>query len=442
MIYEFTFPDIGEGIAEGEIVKWHVQAGQQVEEDQLIAEVQTDKAVVEITSPVKGVVKAILYQEGETVPVEAVMITFETEGQGKPAGGDGIAPGDGAGQTTARAANAGAHSAADRSIAMPRTVLAAPTVRRLARELQVDLALVQGTGKHGRVTEEDVRRFAEQQQSGPAPENAGKEVAASAAVAAAAPELALIQPFVAERTSQPLRSEAEERIPLKGLRRAIAVNMARSTHTAAHCTIVEEVDVSELVALRKQMAEKAKQKGVHLTYLPYIIKAVVSALKAYPYLNASIDDQREEIVLKREYNIGIATDTEHGLMVPVIKHADRKNLLELAGDITRLAEKARTQKLTLDELKGGTFTISNLGSTGVGLFGTPVINHPEVAILGVHKIVKKPVVNDEDEIVIRHMLGVSLSMDHRLVDGATGSYFLKRVMEYLEQPSLLFMEMV
>jgi pyruvate dehydrogenase E2 component (dihydrolipoamide acetyltransferase) len=440
VIYEFTFPDIGEGIAEGEIVKWHVQAGQRVDEDQLIAEVQTDKAVVEITSPVKGVVKELRYQEGDTVPVEAVMITFETEGQGKPAAGNGTAPGDDTGQTTARAQVAGAHPAVDRSIAKQRTVLAAPTVRRLARELQVDLALVQGTGKHGRVTEEDVRRFAEQQQTGPAPEKAVKEVAASAIVAV--PDLASIQPLVAERYLQQLGSEAEERIPLKGLRRAIAVNMARSTSTAAHCTIVEEVDVSELVALRKQMAEKAKQKGVHLTYLPYIIKAVVSALKAYPYLNASIDDQREEIILKREYNIGIATDTEHGLMVPVIKHADRKNLLELASDITRLAEKARTQKLTLEELKGGTFTISNLGSTGVGLFGTPVINHPEVAILGVHKIVKKPVVNDEDEIVIRHMMGVSLSMDHRLVDGATGSYFLKRVMEYLEQPSLLFMELV
>lgn len=411
MLYEFKFPDVGEGIAEGELVRWLVAVGDRVEEDQLIAEVQTDKALVEIPSPVTGVVKALHAKEGDIIPVGKVFITIETaEERAVPA-------------TGVPASAAPTRPATEEPLpstvpSAPRTaptpVLAVPSVRRLARELGVDIQKLQGTGKDGRVTEEDVRR---------------------AASAAAAPP----QPEAPARQAAPVGEE--ERIPLRGIRRAMAKNMARSLATAVHFTGFEEVDVTRLVQLRQEMAEKAREKNIRLTYMPFIIKAVVAGLKAYPIINASLDDETEEIVLKKYYHIGIATDTPHGLVVPVIKHADRKSLLDLAVEMNELVTKAREGKLGLGDLSEGTFTITNTGSLG-GWLATPIIHHPQVAIMGVHSIRKKPVVDEEDNIVVRQVMGVSMSFDHRVVDGATSVHFTRRVLQYLEQPNLLFMEMV
>lgn len=439
MIYDFKFPDIGEGIAEGEIVKWYVHEGEMIEEDQLLVEIQTDKAVVEITSPVRGKVRKIHFHEGDIVKVDTVIVSFETEGKDSDVDEQKTVTEK---QMNAPSGNGGVdlelpQEPTEDADGKRKLVLAVPTVRRLARELNVDLSLIKGTGKNGRVTEEDVWRFVERTKTDH-----------QSAMAAPADDVEREMPLHdAQEPALPAdgekcRHSSEERIPLKGIRRMIALNMAKAKATAAHCTIFEEVDVSELVALRKQMADSARQKGIRLTYLPFIIKACIASLKAFPYLNASLDDENEEIVLKKEYHIGIATDTPNGLMVPVIKHADQKNLLQLASEISQLAEKARNQKLSLDDVRGGTFTITNIGSTGVGTYGTPIINYPEVAILGIHRIQKKPVVRNEDEILIRDMMGISLSFDHRLIDGAMASYFLKRLIEYIEQPNLLFMEMV
>jgi pyruvate dehydrogenase E2 component (dihydrolipoamide acetyltransferase) len=228
---------------------------------------------------------------------------------------------------------------------------------------------------------------------------------------------------------------AVERIPLKGIRKKIAEGMSRSKRTAAHFTYVEEVDMSQVVALRKSAQEEAKSRGVKLTFLPFILKSLVATLKEFPYLNASLDDEKQEILLKRDYNIGIATDTPNGLIVPVIKHADRKSLWDLAQDIADLSERARIGKSTMDDLKGGTFTVTNAGSIG-GVFATPVINHPEVAILGVNAIRKRPVVVD-DEIVIRDVMFLSMSVDHRVVDGADAARFMNRMIYFLSEPTRL-----
>lgn len=424
MRYEFKFPDVGEGITEGEIVKWHVKTGDAVEEDQLIAEVQTDKAVVEITTPVKGVVNKLCFAEGEMVPVESVMITFEQE-EKKAIRTNASPPADESPTSS---------SAAPASTRVPHaatftTTLAVPTVRRLARELGIDLSLIDGTGKNGRVTEEDVHRFLAQKDT----DTPGDQLPIYSSMKEVASSTTLLETSPAS---------SEQRIPLRGIRRVISQSMTRSIRTAAHSTINEEVDVTQLIDLRKQMAPSAAEKGVSLTYVSFFVKATVSSLKTFPYLNAAIDDDKEEIILKNDYNIGVAVDTPNGLMVPVIKSADQKSLLILAQEIGEIAELTRNQKLPMERMKGSTFTITNIGSTGVGLSGTPIINYPEVAILAMHRIQKKPVVNENDEIVVRSMMGLSLSFDHRLIDGATASYFLKSIMKYIENPNLLFMEMV
>jgi len=287
--------------------------------------------------------------------------------------------------------------------------LAAPAVRKLARELGVDLFHVRGSGEAGRIQREDVQRVA-----GQTPE------AAPAPRRAAAP------------------SQADERIPLRGLRRVIADHMVHSKHTAAHTLHVDEADLTELVAMRARAKEKAAAAGVKLTYLPFFVKAVTGALKRHPYMNASLDDEKHEIILKKRYNIGIAANTDEGLVVPVIHDADAKTIFELAAEIAQLADKARTGKLAHDEISGGTFTITNVGSVG-GLFTFPVINYPEVGILGTHSIVERPVVRD-GQIVIRQMMYLSISFDHRVVDGAVAALFVKDVAESLAHPDLMLME--
>ena len=419
MAFEFRLPDIGEGMVEAEIVKWYVQEGDAIEEDQPMVELLTDKANVVIPSPRKGVVLKRFGREGEIVKVGSVLIVIGEPGETYTAS---TAEAGAATQPAAQVASRAETPAemtrpTDRP---PGRVLATPATRRLARELGVDSRQVQGTGPQGRVTKEDVLRFAERQKAAPPP-------------AEVTPPPAPVPPRAPEAVALP-----EERIPLRGLRRVIARRMAESKRTAAHYTYVEEVDMTELVRLREQMKPVAEAQGVRLTYLPFIVKAVVIGLKRYPLLNASLDEERQEIVIKKYYNIGIATQTDEGLTVPVVHQADRLSLLEIARTIADLAEKARNGRLTPQDIQGGTFTITSLGKLG-GILATPVINYPEVAILGVHKIAPRPVVQD-DAIVIRHMMYLSISLDHRVVDGAIGAQFMQVVREHLENPHLLFLQ--
>ncbi|MBX6395150.1 MAG: 2-oxo acid dehydrogenase subunit E2, partial [Alicyclobacillaceae bacterium] len=312
-------------------------------------------------------------------------------------------------------------------------VKATPAVRRLARELGVDLRLVPGTGPAGRVMEEDVRAFAERQR-----ETARGDLPASALGSDEKPGGG-IEPG-ADREADTRPAPAEERIPLRGVRRAIAEHMVRSKLTIPHVTGMDEADVTDLVALRKQMAEVAKEQQVNITYLPFVIKAVVSALKEYPYFNASVDDERGEIVLKRVYHIGIAVDAPDGLVVPVIRDADRKSVVQLAKEIEELKEKARTRSLTPGDMRDGTFTISNIGSFG-GLFATPIIHYPQTAILATGKIVRRPVILEDDRVVGRYMMPVSLTFDHRIIDGGLSGRFLGHVIRLLSNPLWLLMNL-
>ncbi|MBA4602272.1 dihydrolipoamide acetyltransferase family protein [Thermoactinomyces mirandus] len=421
-IFEFKLPDVGEGIHEGEIVKLHVQEGEPIQEFDVFAEVQTDKAVVEVSSPVTGTVKEIKVSEGDIALVHSTIALIDVagelpdgEGQAKESKEEGPAP-----EESKEKKKESAPAAPKRE-----NVAAMPSVRKLARELGVDITRVAGSGKNGRILAEDVKRFAEAGQQSGQPEAEEVKTAAKPEVKAQ------------ETAAEP--AGGEERIPLRGIRRTIAKRMVESKHIAPHVNLMDEVDVTELIELRKWGKPIAQERDIKLTYLPFIIKAVISSLREYPELNASIDDEKEEIVLKHYYHIGLAAATDNGLMVPVIRDADRKSVFELAKEVTEKATKAREMKLDVSEMKGSTFTISNLGGFG-GQFFTPIINYPEVAILGVGTIKEKPVVH-EGEIVIRPQMYVTLSFDHRLVDGDLAARFMRRFKQLIENPKLLMMEM-
>lgn len=433
---DFKLPDIGEGIHEGEVVKWLVKEGDVVKEDQPIVQVMTDKATVEIPAPTAGRIAKIHAAEGKVALVGSVLVTIDAAGGAAPKAAPAPAshpPANGPVHTASGPAHkpgidtmisrevvraaAEAQSAVVAPVArkVNGKVLAAPATRKLAREMGIDIGTVAGSGPNGRVVKDDLQRFV----------SAPTKIVATPAAHAPAPV--------------PVASAAtDERIPLRGLRKLIAENMHRSKSTAAHYTYVEEVDVTELVALRAASKKTAESRGARLTYLPFIIKAVVSALKEFPYVNASLDDAAGEIILRKSYHIGVAAATDEGLMVPVVKDCDRKSILQLARELDDLANRTRAKRATREELKGSTFTITSLGSMG-GLFATPVINWPEVAVMGVHKIAKRPwVVNDQ--IAIRDIMLLSLSLDHRVVDGAVGAQFMNRVVELLQSPGLLLLE--
>jgi pyruvate dehydrogenase E2 component (dihydrolipoamide acetyltransferase) len=397
--YELKLPDIGEGVAEGEILKWLVKEGDAVKEDQSLVEVMTDKVNVQIPSPKDGKIARLLVKEGEVVKVGHVILVIEVEGDAQ----DSQVPAE----PSSQAAPAPALQSARPQVAFDR-VLATPATRKLARELGVDLTTVIGTGPAGRVTDDDVR--------------GGRPSPAVASTAAPAP------------------SSVEERIQLRGVRKVIAERMAKSFHTMALVTLVDEVDMTELVLLREAFKGSAEKKGVKLTFLPFIIKAVIPALREFPYANSTLDERNGEIVLKKRYNLGIAVDTPNGLMVPVLKDADRKDIFELSAEIERLASRARTGELGLEEVQGSTFTITNLGSIG-GLFATPIVNYPEAAILGTHRISKRPVVRD-GKIEVRDMMYLSLSFDHRVVDGAYGARFMNRIIEIIQDPKKILSEIL
>lgn len=428
MAFQFKLPDIGEGIHEGEIVKWFVKPGDKVQEDDVLCEVQNDKAVVEIPSPVEGTVEEVLVEEGTVATVGQVLITFDAPGYEdlKFKGDDeDEAPKE---ELKAETPSAEAAPAAAEAVDPTRRVIAMPSVRKYARDKGVNIQLVNGSGNNGRVLKTDIDAFSA----------GGTTTAASAPVSEAQAAPAAKAETKAAPTPIPAGQYPETREKMSGIRKAIAKAMVNSKHTAPHVTLMDEVDVTKLVANRKKYKEVAANKGIKLTFLPYVVKALTSALREFPALNTSLDDATNEIIHKHYYNIGIAADTEKGLLVPVVKDADRKSIFNISAEINELGAKARDGKLAPDEMKGASCTISNIGSAG-GQWFTPVINHPEVAILGIGRIAEKPVIKD-GEIVAAPVLALSLSFDHRMIDGATAQNALNHIKRLLNDPELMLME--
>ncbi|WP_223066234.1 2-oxo acid dehydrogenase subunit E2 [Paenibacillus caui] len=424
--FEYRFPELGEGLHEGEIIKMHIKPGDKVTDEDIIMEVQNDKAVVEVPCPVNGTVLEVFGKDGAVFRVGDVVAVIDAEGDVPE---QESAPQQAAGQE-ADAAKGGANTAAAAVPGAPNAeILATPGVRKFAREQGVDLSLVKGSGKAGKITKEDVEAF----------KKGGATAAPAAPAAAAAPkaEAKAAAPAAAEAKPIAVGGE-EERVPFKGIRKAISNAMVKSAYTAPHVTIMDEVDVTELVAFRTRMKPVAEKKGIKVTYLPFIVKALVAASRQFPALNASIDEVNNEIVYKKYYNIGIATDTDNGLIVPVIKDADRKSIWMIADAIRDLAARGRDGKLSPNEMKGSTISITNIGSAG-GMFFTPIINYPEVAILGTGRISEKPVIKN-GEVVAAPVMALSLSFDHRLIDGATAQNFMNYIKQLLANPELLVME--
>ena len=397
---EFKLPDLGEGVHEGEIVKWLVKEGDLVKEDQPMVEVMTDKATVEIPAPTQGKIQKLHFKDGDQVEVGQVLVTIAQAGESEPKEKEPkekpkvLVPKK---QETTVASS-------------PAQVLATPAVRKLAKDLGVDLSHVKATGPGGRITENDVQ--------------AAK--GGSAQSAAQSGGAHRFQPLAIPN------SDHEERVPLRGVRKKIAQRLQMSKHYAPHFTYVEEIDMTGLVNLRVQKKTEAESKGVKLTYLAYIVKALIPALKEFGSLNASLDETTQEIVYKKQYHIGIAVDTEDGLIVPVIQNVDQKDVYQVAKEIVEKAEQVRSKKIKPEDLKGSSFTVTSIGNIG-GVFATPILNYPDVAILGVNKIVERPVVKD-GQITKRHMVYLSLTLDHRVVDGAVAARFMNKLKELLENP--------
>ncbi|MBS3145463.1 2-oxo acid dehydrogenase subunit E2 [Candidatus Woesearchaeota archaeon] len=412
MAFEFKFPDVGEGITEGEIVKWIVKEGDMVELDQIIAKVETDKAVVDVPSPKAGTILKINFKEGETIKVGEVLVVIGEKGEKVSKAKEKVK-----GKKKDAGSVVGFLEEAPEE--MPKAakkeitgILATPNVRKLAKDLNVDLNKVSGSGPNGRVTKDDV-------------EKASKgEVKVSKA-----PGLIVQKKYDMFGHTQ--------RVPLKGIRKTVARNMRNSLDNAAHVAHMDEADVTHLWDVRQKEKEKMKNKGIKLTFLPFLIKAVIAALKEHPYVNASIEN--EEIVLKQYYNIGIAVDIPDGLVVPVIKGADQKTVQQIAKEIEELAKKARERTLDLMDMKGGTFTITNVGSIG-GIFSTPIINYPEAAILAPGRIYDKVAKSDKAGIIVKKVMPLSLSFDHRILDGAEAARFVNKIKEMLENPDFLLVE--
>ncbi len=392
MPYIFKLPDIGEGTVEAEIIRWLVKEGEKVKADQPIAEVMTEKVNIEITSPKSGTIYKILAKEGEKIRVGQPIVSILEEGEQPP---------EQRPQYITQIPN-------QTTTQQPTQILATPAVRRLARELGVDITKIKGTGPSGRITEEDVRQYAQ--------------------------SIKTPKPQLTEQITT-AQEQQIERIPYRGIRRQIGEHMTQAIKHIPHAVHFEEVDVTELVNIREKLKENLSTQNIKITYLPFIIKAVIQALKKHPIFNSTLDEEKNEIIIKKYYNIGIATATPEGLVVPVIKNADKKNIVELAKEIETLAEKARNGKLELNDVRDGTFTITNIGSIG-GIFSVPIINYPEAAILGIHRILEKPVIKD-GQLITRKIMYLSLSFDHRIIDGAMAAEFVNTIKEYLEQPILL-----
>ena len=429
-VFQFKLPDIGEGIAEGEIVKWFVKPGDTINEDDTLLEVQNDKSVEEIPSPVTGTVKNVIVPEGTVANVGDVLVEIDAPGHNS-APSTSAPSAEAPKEKVETSDSASVVEAADPN----KRVLAMPSVRQFAREKDVDISQVTATGKGGRVTKEDIENFLS---GGPSSAPAKSEAPEAAAPKEAAPA-AESKPSAPAKPFKSNLGDLEERVAMTPTRKAIAKAMVNSKHTAPHVTLHDEVEVSKLWDNRKRFKEVAAVNGTKLTFLPYVVKALTATVKKYPVLNASIDDANQEIVYKHYYNIGIATDTDHGLYVPNVKDADRKGMFAIADEINEKAKLAHDGKLSAEDMRNGTITISNIGSVGGGWF-TPVINYPEVAILGVGTIAQQPIVNAEGEIVVGRVMKLSLSFDHRIVDGATAQQAMNNIKRLLADPELLMME--
>src|SRR6056297_2383974 len=433
MRHVFKFPDIGEGLEEGTIVEWYVEKGQEVESGQSLVQVETDKVTTDIPSPKTGTIAALYGKEGETINVGDPLAEIEIEGvegesaqeeakeEPKGPSKETVEEEEGAGVVgTIEVAGDGGHLPSseegmeqkeEEEEEKPRKkALATPVARALAKDLDVDINKIKGTGPGGRVMKEDIHNYVDKQ---------GKQPSKAS-----------------QKEGQEQTVEYED---LTQIRKTIAKNMVQSKHNAAHMTVMDEVEISELVRVRGKYKEKYKDQGLKLNYLPFILKATALALKKHRQLNAEMDMDNGRMIYKKYYNIGIAVDTEKGLVVPVIKNVDKLSISELAQKTNEIAQKARDGELTMDDMKGGTFTITSYGSIG-GQFAVPVINYPQAGILGIGRILKKPVVNDKDEIVPGQILPLSLSVDHRIVDGGEVSRFLNTIIEYLGEPVNLIMD--
>ena len=448
MATEVKLPELGEGVTEGELVKWLVKPGDTVKPDQPVAEVMTDKATVEVPTPVGGVVKDLKFKVGEVIAVEKVLLTLEAGGaaasapapkaeSAKPAAAPAPqaqataakpAAQPPAGATTARSVPGSMHEGmgANAGFYPPvadSKVLATPSTRRLAREMNVDINATKGSGLAGRVTREDVLA------SGGGMETYGSTQAYKA-------------PTTPRPAYQGPAGAAEERVAIRGIRKKIAENMQMAKHIIPHFTLMDEAVVTELVALRESLKDYAEKNQTKITYLPFVMKAMIATIRQqFPMFNASIDDAAQEIVYKKYFNIGFAADTPNGLVVPVIKNADQKTILEISHEILDLSKRARDGKLKPDEMKGATITITNIGSVG-GTYATPIINHPEVAILGMYKISDKLSLQADGKVTSAKVMNFTITADHRLIDGAVAANFLRLFISKIQNPGMMMMDMM
>ena len=424
MVFELKLADIGEGVHEAEIVQWHVKEGDMVKEDQVLIEVNTEKVATEITSPVNGKIISLEKKEGEIVKVGEILVKIDTSEsktkedkikQKEIKEESKIEEDPSLFKPSIPFERAKKVEQSSSTTAYNKIVLAAPAVRKRAREAGIDLHKVQGSGPAGRITNEDLKK------------NLTKQT--------------VTKPSLVKKREQ--EQIEDEIVPLRGVRRVVAQTMHKSKNTAAHYTVLDELDMSALDRLREAGKEIASQNEINLTYLAFIIKALIPVLKEFPMLNASLNDEKEEIVIKHYYNIGIAVDTNEGLVVPVIKNAETKSIWEIAEEITILAEKARNGKLSLEDVSGGTFSVTSVGNIA-GTIATPIIKWPEVAILGIMRGKMRPVaikqIDGNYTVEVRKMMNIALSLDHRVVDGAIAARFIKKLIAYLENPELLWFE--
>ncbi|MDO9510783.1 MAG: dihydrolipoamide acetyltransferase family protein [Bacteroidales bacterium] len=427
MRYIFNFPDIGEGLDEGTIIEWYVQKGQKIESGDPLVNMETDKVVTDIPSPKSGTIVATYGAVGETIHVGSPLVEIEMEGiEGAAAVEEAnkieMVEEEGAGVVgTLEIAGNSAYlpsSSEGTSSASPESVekkshkkaLATPVARAMAKDLGVDINQVSGTGPAGRVSTADLQNYV-----------------AKATTAASVSTTTVV--------SQGARVEYQ---PLSQIRKTIARNMIQSKHNAAHMTVFDETEIGELIQLRARFKDEFKNQGIKLSYLPFILKALGNALQHHPSLNSQLDLDNNRLILKKYYNIGIAVDTEDGLVVPVIRDVDKLSIREIASQITIMADKARDRKLTMEDMKDGTFTITNYGSIG-GQYAVPVINYPQAAILGIGRIVEKPIIRN-DAIVKGSVLPLSLSVDHRIIDGGDVTRFLNRMLGLLSDPLRMIMD--
>jgi len=429
MRYIFNFPDIGEGLDEGTILEWYVEKGQSVKAGQALVRVETDKVVTDIPSPKTGVIVQVYGSVGETIHVGHALVEIEMEGISGAAavaeakmpvqlpveeeGAAVVGTLELAGNNALLASSHEGFPSVEATQHSVRKVLATPVARAVAKELQIDIQQVPGTGPAGRVTKEDVQRFALTKKG--------------------------VQP-VSSVTPQGTSAVMSDRVtyePLTQIRKTIAKNMLQSMSSSAQMTVFEEVEVSDLAVIREQFKQQHPDSSLKLTYLPFVIKAVVNALKQFPIINAQMDLEHDRFIMKHYYHVAVAVDTSEGLVVPVIRDADTLSVLNLAAAVASLAEKAKNRKLTLDDMKDGTFTVTNYGSIG-GLFATPVLNYPQVGILGVGRLIQKPIVKN-GSMVIGTVLPLSLTVDHRVVDGSTASRFLNAILNDLAHPVMMLL---